>query len=185
MARLRQEWFERFLELPNGVPSRHTFERVFDRLNPRVMQQGLLQWLHSNSELLGVRHIAIDGKSLRGSGGGNSPFRQLHLVSAGCSLVAPSMEWEPRSSLSLPAAGTETTTATASLEDGLWMTSVEQGELFPSTVRGNVPPSSLALEDTWKQALAVAMMMGIRHIAWPAEDDSSRTAFRRALLPGK
>lgn len=81
-ARFHQEWFKRFLELPNGVPSHDTFERVFDRLHPRTLQQGLLQWLHSISELLGVRHIAIDGKTLCGSGGGNSPLRQLHLVSA-------------------------------------------------------------------------------------------------------
>jgi predicted transposase YbfD/YdcC len=31
---------------------------------------------------LGVRHIAIDGKTLRHSGGGSSPLRSLHLVSA-------------------------------------------------------------------------------------------------------
>lgn len=81
-ARFHQEWFQRFLELPNGVPSHHTFERVFDRLHPRVLQRGLLQWLHSISELLSVGHIAIDGKTLCGSGGGTAPLRQLHLVSA-------------------------------------------------------------------------------------------------------
>lgn len=81
-ARRRKEWFQRFLELPNGVPSRHTFRRVFDRLDPLAFQRGLLQWLHEISELVGVKHIAIDGKTLRHSGGGSSPMRQLHLVSA-------------------------------------------------------------------------------------------------------
>jgi hypothetical protein len=81
-ARRRKEWFQRFWELPNGVPSYHTFERVVDRLDPQALQKGLLEWLHSVSELLGVRHIAIDGKTLRHSGGGSSPFRGLHLVSA-------------------------------------------------------------------------------------------------------
>jgi predicted transposase YbfD/YdcC len=42
----------------------------------------LVEWLHSISELVGVRHIAIDGKTLRHSGGGPSSLRQLHLVSA-------------------------------------------------------------------------------------------------------
>jgi predicted transposase YbfD/YdcC len=78
----RQEWFARFLELPNGIPSQHTFRRVFDRLDPLALQRGLVQWLHDISEILGVRHIAIDGKTLRGSGGGTSPLRPLHLVSA-------------------------------------------------------------------------------------------------------
>jgi predicted transposase YbfD/YdcC len=81
-GRKRKEWFQRFLELPNGIPSQHTFERVFDRLAPQALQKCLLNWLHEISELLGVQHIAIDGKTLRGSGGGKSPHRHLHLVSA-------------------------------------------------------------------------------------------------------
>jgi predicted transposase YbfD/YdcC len=81
-GRRRKEWFQEFLELPNGIPSSHTFERVFDRFDPLALQRCLLGWLHDLSELLGVRHIAIDGKTLRHSGGGQSPHRQLHLVSA-------------------------------------------------------------------------------------------------------
>lgn len=81
-ARRRMKWFQRFLDLPNGIPSHHTFERVFDRLDPQALQQGLVEWLHCISETIGVRHIAIDGKTLRHSGGGSSPLRRLHLVSA-------------------------------------------------------------------------------------------------------
>src|SRR5215472_2777448 len=81
-ARRRQEWFQRFLALPGGIPSHHTFRRVFDRLDPVALQKGLIAWLHGVTELLGVRHIAIDGKTLRHSGGGSSPLRPLHLVSA-------------------------------------------------------------------------------------------------------
>ena len=81
-GRRRQAWFQGFLELPNGIPSKHTFERLFDRLDPKAVQRCLLGWLHEVSELLGVRHIAIDGKTLRHSGGGSSRHRQLHLVSA-------------------------------------------------------------------------------------------------------
>lgn len=81
-GRRRRAWFQGFLKLPNGIPSQHTFERLFDRLDPLAVQRCLLGWLHEVSELLGVRHIAIDGKTLRHSGGGKSPHRQLHLVSA-------------------------------------------------------------------------------------------------------
>jgi predicted transposase YbfD/YdcC len=81
-ARRRRDWFARFLELPGGIPSHHTFRRVFDRLDPVALQKGLIGWLHSVTELLGVRHVAIDGKTLRHSGGGPSPLRPLHLVSA-------------------------------------------------------------------------------------------------------
>jgi predicted transposase YbfD/YdcC len=96
-GRRRKEWFQRFLELPNGIPSSHTFERVFDRLDPLALQKCLLGWLHEISELLGVRHIAIDGKTLRHSGGGKSPHRQLHLVSA----------WATQANLTLGQVATE------------------------------------------------------------------------------
>ena len=81
-GRRRQDWFATFLELPNGIPSHDTWERVFDRLDPMALQQALVGWLHSISETLGFKHIAIDGKTLRGSGGGASALRYLHLVSA-------------------------------------------------------------------------------------------------------
>ena len=81
-GRKRRLWLQRFLELPNGIPSHDTFERVFDRLQPQALQAALLSWLHEISAVLGVRHIAIDGKTLRHSGGGSSPLRYLHLVSA-------------------------------------------------------------------------------------------------------
>ena len=29
----KQAWFEKFLELPNGIPSHDTFNRVFNRLD--------------------------------------------------------------------------------------------------------------------------------------------------------
>jgi hypothetical protein len=54
-ARRRKDWFQRFLELPNGIPSHHTFKRVFERLDPMPLQQALVQWLHALNETLGIR----------------------------------------------------------------------------------------------------------------------------------
>jgi predicted transposase YbfD/YdcC len=79
-ATKREKWFKRFLKLPNGVPSHDTFERVFTMLDERAFQRCCLLWLHEASELLGVRHIAIDGKTLCGSARGT--LKPLHLVSA-------------------------------------------------------------------------------------------------------
>jgi predicted transposase YbfD/YdcC len=81
-AQHRKDWLQRFLELPNGIPSHDTFERLFDRLEPLALQNALIGWLHSISETLGFRHIAIDGKTVRQMRHASSPLRQLHLVSA-------------------------------------------------------------------------------------------------------
>ena len=79
-AQKREAWFKRFLKLPNGVPSHDTFERVFAALDPRAFECCCLTWLRDVAQLAGVGHIAIDGKTLRGSAG--SPLGALHLVSA-------------------------------------------------------------------------------------------------------
>jgi len=81
-AKKRQTWFKRFLQLPNGIPSAFTFRRVFDQLNPRAFQQCLVSWVKEISDLVGLKHIAIDGKSLRHSGQASAGLRMLHAVSA-------------------------------------------------------------------------------------------------------
>jgi predicted transposase YbfD/YdcC len=79
-AQKRLTWFRRFLKLPNGVPSHDTFERVFDKLDPRAFQCCCLAWLRAVADVLSMGHIAIDGKTLCGSAG--SKWGALHLVSA-------------------------------------------------------------------------------------------------------
>jgi predicted transposase YbfD/YdcC len=79
-AQQRQSWFRRFLALPGGIPAHDTFERVFAALNPRALEACCLVWLRAVAGLAGVEHIAIDGKSLRGSA--RSPLGALHVVSA-------------------------------------------------------------------------------------------------------
>ena len=81
-ARKREKWFRRFLKLPEGVPAHDTFERVFDRLNPRVFQACFAGWVAEISEVVGLRHIAIDGKSLRHSFCRGAGLGMLHAVSA-------------------------------------------------------------------------------------------------------
>src|SRR5271155_5611356 len=81
-ARRHQTWFRRFLELPEGIPSHDTFERVFARLDPVVFQRCLRDWLLAFSNVVACKHIAIDGKTLRGSRRQGSAWGPLHLVSA-------------------------------------------------------------------------------------------------------
>lgn len=76
----RHDWLKRFLKLPNGIPSHDTFERFFQRLDPIAFQRCFSTWAQHLAKSLGWRHIAIDGKTLRGSGG--KLTKALHLVSA-------------------------------------------------------------------------------------------------------
>jgi predicted transposase YbfD/YdcC len=79
-AQQRESWFRRFLRLPDSMPSHDTFERVFAALNPHALQACCLAWLRAVAGLAGLEHIAIDGKSVRGSAGGE--LGALHIVSA-------------------------------------------------------------------------------------------------------
>jgi predicted transposase YbfD/YdcC len=79
-GRKRLAWLRGFLELANGIPSHDTFERVFDRLKPQAFQACFREWVQAISTTLRVKHIAIDGKTLRGSG--SAKLGPLHLVSA-------------------------------------------------------------------------------------------------------
>lgn len=76
----RRDWLRRFLRLPNGIPSHDTFERVFDRIQVDAFHQCFQNWVAAIADKLDIKHIAIDGKTLRGSG--SSKLGPLHLVSA-------------------------------------------------------------------------------------------------------
>jgi predicted transposase YbfD/YdcC len=82
----KEDFFRRFLELPNGIPAHDTFRRVFQAVCPQALQHCLIQWLQ------GVRQeaqpatagevIAIDGKTPRRTFDRAQGLGALHLVSA-------------------------------------------------------------------------------------------------------
>jgi predicted transposase YbfD/YdcC len=78
----KREWFARFLQLPNGIPTHDTFGRVFARLDTQEFQQCLQEWLRALHFSLEGQGVAIDGKTLRGSFDAASGKSALHVVSA-------------------------------------------------------------------------------------------------------
>jgi predicted transposase YbfD/YdcC len=80
-GRTKEQFFRRFLELPNGVPSHDTFERVFAKLDPDAFADRFGRWMAEACEATGLVHVAIDGKSARRSPKGTFSGC-LHLVSA-------------------------------------------------------------------------------------------------------
>lgn len=85
-GRRKEDFFRTLLELPYGIPSHDTFNRVLALLKPEALQACLIGWLRSVRNEAGdsreERHIAIDGKSLRRTFDRAASQNMLHLVSA-------------------------------------------------------------------------------------------------------
>lgn len=78
----KQEWLETFLDLPNGIPSHDTFERMFARLRPDQLQQCFLNWVQAVFNITDGQLISLDGKTLRGSYECGGKQGMIHMVSA-------------------------------------------------------------------------------------------------------
>lgn len=76
----KRDWLKGFLKLPNGIPSHDTFGRVFAAPAPDQFRAGFAAWVAEAADAAGVKHVAIDGKTVRGSRAGGRTA--LHLVSA-------------------------------------------------------------------------------------------------------
>lgn len=76
----REEWLKQYIDLPNGAPSHDTYERVFRWIDGKEFERSFILWMReicADGEL-GI--VAIDGKTMRGSGDGER--KPLHIVSA-------------------------------------------------------------------------------------------------------
>jgi predicted transposase YbfD/YdcC len=82
-GRCKRLWLERFLALPNGIPSHATFRRVLMLIDPDAFERCFLRWVRAAFGAGGVpAQVAIDGKAARRSFDRRSGRSPLHLVSA-------------------------------------------------------------------------------------------------------
>ena len=89
-GRSKQAWLERFLELPNGIPSHDTFRRVLMLIDPEAFERGFLAWTRrafvvgddNRGDEGAPPQIAVDGKTVRRSFDRRRGRTPLHLVSA-------------------------------------------------------------------------------------------------------
>jgi len=78
---LHSEWLRLWFDLEHGNPSQDTVLRVFEMANPKTLAEATRRWLLSLRPRL-AKHIAIDGKSLRGTRKPGKDKPAVHLVNA-------------------------------------------------------------------------------------------------------
>jgi predicted transposase YbfD/YdcC len=81
-GKAKLDFFRRFLDLPNGIPSHDTFGRLFARLDPAALLTCIQNWLAAFRAAVDRELVAIDGKTLRGSFDTAAGQNPLHVVSA-------------------------------------------------------------------------------------------------------
>ena len=96
-ANVYQDSLQKFLKLPHGIPSHDVIGRVLESLCPQAFVSCFADWLEqllansdqaaaeanagTNSSVRALRHLAIDGKTLRGSHARGKGLGPLTLVS--------------------------------------------------------------------------------------------------------
>lgn len=78
----KRKWFERFLDLKEGIPSHDRFNAILAALKPAEFEKCLLSWITALHEITDGQLIAIDGKTLRRSFDAASSKAAIHMVSA-------------------------------------------------------------------------------------------------------
>lgn len=73
------DWLRQFLVLKNGIPSEDTFLRIFRLLDPKPFESCFRRWVSGLMPKLSGT-LAVDGKTVRGSGSGGETA--IHMVSA-------------------------------------------------------------------------------------------------------
>lgn len=79
---IKAGWFASFLDLPHGIPSHDTFNRVFAALDPEQFRTCFLTWMRAIAGVLPTQVIAFDGKTVRGSHDRANGSQAIHMVSA-------------------------------------------------------------------------------------------------------
>lgn len=87
-AEHKAAWLKRFLKLEGGIPSHDTFNRVFRILDPRTFEDAFRRWVGGIVPAVGSGTLAVDGKTVRGSGDGkNGPIHVVSAFATECGLV--------------------------------------------------------------------------------------------------
>jgi predicted transposase YbfD/YdcC len=78
----KEDWFRKFLALPNGIPSHDTIRRVLAMLDPRKFHECFVRWVNALHEVTAGEVVNIDGKTVRRTFDRAKGLPALHIVSA-------------------------------------------------------------------------------------------------------
>jgi len=81
-GRAKERWLRKFVDLPFGIPSADTFQRVLAALDPQGFEHCFMAWIAALAGKSKGKLIAIDGKTLRRSADRANGKAAIHMVSA-------------------------------------------------------------------------------------------------------
>ena len=82
LGKRKFRWLSQFIPLPHGVPSHHTFIRVFAKLDPEQFRECFIKWVSAIANRTHGEVVAIDGKTLRRSYDKQDDKAAIHMVNA-------------------------------------------------------------------------------------------------------
>lgn len=82
IGKMLEDWFKRYVPLPNGIPSHDTFGRVFGLIEPTAFNKLLINWADQLRQRTDKEVIAFDGKTLCGTKNKNAGLAGLHILNA-------------------------------------------------------------------------------------------------------
>ena len=81
-AQNKKDWFAKFLDLSNGIPSHDRINVVLAGIKPDEFEKCFLSWITALQQATQGKVIAVDGKTLRGSFDRADEKSAIHMVSA-------------------------------------------------------------------------------------------------------
>lgn len=81
-GRQKEAFLRQFLELPNGIPSHDTINRVYNRMDKDKFSESLYRWSREMLDFMEYYQLNIDGKVLRGTGQAGKKHAGICIVSA-------------------------------------------------------------------------------------------------------
>jgi predicted transposase YbfD/YdcC len=192
-AKSKEAWLKNFLALKHGIPSHDTFRRVFMLIDPTQFEQCFRDWVVQWLGATQIRHVAIDGKTLRHSFDRKRDQSPLHLVSAWASeqrvvLGQVAVDRKSNEITAIPAllaglaiAGGLVTIDAVGCQKAIAQAILDQHADYVLTVKGNQHRTLQAVE-AWFEEQAFAIPASLKPVLDAFDAHHGRLTRRRVFV---